>query len=514
MKNRFIYPAVFSALTGFFLLTFSSNHSEAEDCFFYARMAEQGAWPGLFHAHHLLYLPLMRGVLRLAQFAGYDGRSFSVLAGVSMISGATAVCLFSALLQRMNVKKQFAWLFAGALLVSYGFWRYSTTVEIYLPAAVLSLLAMYCAARGGEKRFFWIGILSGGASLLIHLVTAPAVLAAVPVLYLFRRLRVQALLHLVTVLLIAGAGYGVVIGCGIRPEIFSDAMVQRGTLLQPLTWVAALAAWGQTICSGNFLFSIPASAEQIVRLLPSQMLQEELFMGRHAPKWVSIVAPLTCGLAVGLSAGALYFVLRNLKRVLTGWSAEFTAVFVWVSGAAALAVLFEPANPEMWICVLPPLWLFAGQIWNTLPNSRMARGLPAVLAAVLLAHNWIGGMSLVKRPEGDYCRQKSSWIIGQARQGDLILSADSHSFTTFLAYQTSASIADAKFINLAQWTALKSGAPTRIFVFSDVINPLPAVLHRAPPAVQSLEEVAVRLQPGLKPVHQDQFGAVYQWMEL
>lgn len=511
MNGKLKGIAFFVLLCGFFVLTAPANHSEAEDSYYYAGMAEHGVLNGMFHAHHLLYLPLMRIIFRAAQYAGYAGRAFPVLTGVSLIAGALAVCLFAALLRRAGEKRTAVIPFTCALLFSYGFWRYSTTVEIYAPAAMLSLLTVYCAVRG-EKRPFFIGsVLSGSFALLLHLVTIPAVLLAVPVLYVFLRQKARAVSYVLTVLLITGTVYGAVAGFGIRPAVFTDTLVQRGSLVSPLTWLGGLAAWGQAVLSGNFLFSIPAAAGQIVQLFPFQMLQEELYMGQQARPSAVLISPFTFGAALIAAAVIFYAAVRNFRPVWTGRSAVLVPVFIWFAGAAGLAFCFEPANPETWICVLPPFWLLAGLVWNEMPAGRVLRRMPAVLASALLLHNWSGGMSLIESPDSDYCRQKSAWISKEVLPGDLILTADSHSFATFLEYQTPARVMDAKFIDSAQWDELRRQTSGRIFVFDDVVRLLPPVARRTPEAVRAIRETAKQIQPGLQPVHHNEFGTVYQW---
>jgi hypothetical protein len=511
--NRRLKPIVFfGMILGFFMLTAPANHSEAEDSYYYARMAEQGAWSEMFHAHHLIHLPLMRMVFRAVQFAGYTGRSFPVLVGVSMVSGALAACLFAALLRRTGAKKTAAIPFACAMLFSYGFWRYSTTVEIYASASALSLLTVYLAVRSAERPlFFPVCVLAGSLALLLHLVAIPVVLMAVPLFYMLRKQSLRAGLYAVATPLLAAIGYGAVLARGIRPVVFSDAFVQRTALLDPVTWLKALVAWGQVVLSGNFLFSLPAAAERIIRLFPFQMLQEELFAGTHAPSWVSFIAPVTFGLALSLAIALLWIILRNFRNIHSAESAVLAAVFVWLAGTAGMAMCFEPSNPEMWVCVLPPFWLLAGLIWSALPDSRLFRWMPVALAAVLLLHNWVGGMSLVRNPKGDYCRQKGAWIVEQARPGDLILSADSHSFITFLEYQTPAGILDAKFAGEDLWRKLQSQTAGRTFVFSDIIDPLLPVTQRLPTSVRRIGQLGEALKPGLRLVHQDSFGTVYQW---
>lgn len=501
---------LFAGVLGFFIATFPANHSEAEDAYYYSRMAEQGGREELFHAHHLLYLPLMRSLFRIVQLAGYHGRSFAVLAGVSMVSGALAVCLFAALLRRAGAKAPTAGAFTAALLFSYGFWRYSTTVEIYMPAVLLSLLTFYCAMRGAERRFFRGGILCGGAALLVHLATIPPVLFASPLLYVFRRQKREAVCHAGLTLLAAGAVYGVITAAGFRPVVFADRFVQRGTLLEPLTWLKGAAAWGQTVLSGNFLFSLPETAGQIVRLFPFQMLQEEFFAGQQASVWAHRAAPATFFLAAGLAAGILITVLRYAKPVFANQPAVSASVFIWLAAAGSMALLFEPSNPEMWICVLPPLWLLAALLWNPLPAGRGVRRLPVALAGVLLVHNWIGGMQVVKSPAGDYCRQKGAWAVEETRADDLIVTADSHSFVTFLEYQTPASVLDAKSAGEAEWHR-RFEVSGRVFVFDDVIKPLPPVARRLPAAVERLRRSGAARMPELHVFRQDAFGTVYEW---
>jgi hypothetical protein len=176
-----------------------------------------------------------------------------------------------------------------------------------------------------------------------------------------------------------------------------------------------------------------------------------------------------------------------------------------------MAFLFEPANPEMWICALTPFWLLLGLVWVAVPEGRIARGLPAALAAGLLLHNGVGGISLVKSPAGDYCRQKAAWVVGQARSGDLIVSAESHSFITFLEYQTPARVLDAKFADLTQWADAQQQTTGRIFVFGDVLELLSPVSTRLSTSVQRIRHLGETLKPNVLRAHQDTFGTVYQW---
>jgi len=499
---------LFAAVLGFLALTVPANHSEAEDAYYYSLMAEQGAWSEMFHAHHLFYLPLMRIIFRAVQFAGYAGRPLPVLTAVSMISGALAVCLMASLLRRAGAKARTARFFSAALLFSYGFWRYSTTAEIYVPAAALVLLTIYCAVRSEDHPLFFGGsVLSGVSALLMHLVTLPAILLAVPLFYFAKQCRRRAILYFTLTVLIASSVYfSAARTAGLT--VFTDKQIVRESLFSSRVWLKGAAASGQNVLSGNFLFAFPSAAKKIESMFPLQMLQEEVFMGQKAPVWVRRMAPVTLGLTAALFAALLFIMVRKIH-----WTAMIGLALLWLGGTAGMALCFEPANPEMWVSALAPFWLMAGSLWDAAPSGgRLSRRLPAMLAIALLVHNWTGGMSLIKTPESDYCRQKGAWVIEHARHGDLILTADSHSFVTFLEYQTPARVLDAKFRtpeNILQ--TLESRGSGRVFVYSDVINLFPAVASRGPGKVARLQTLAGQLHSKLTPVFDAGNWVVYEW---
>ena len=502
-----VFVGLFAAVFCFLLLTFPSNHSEAEDAYSYALAVEQGGAAELFHMHHLLYLPLMKGLFAVAGFLGYAGRAFPLLIGFSMLAGAFSICLFAGL----TGGKKTGVFFAAALLFSYGFWRYSTTAEIYVPVTALSLLALICARRAEENAFFfWGSVLCGSAALLMHVASWPLVLGALPFLYLANRRAPRAVAYLVAVPLItAGVYISVISGPGLT--VFSDTQVVRETLLSPRVWVKGAAAWSQNVASGNFLFSIEPVVEKIRALFPYHMLQEEIFMGKMAPRWVGWAASGTFVFVVLAVLSCLLFVFRAIRQGgLADWAWPAT-LLLWLGGTAATALIFEPANPEMWICTLAPFWLLMSVLWDRLPEpSVWARRVPAVLVAALLFHNFMGGMSLVASPEKDYCRQKTEWVVREAQPNDVILMADSQAAVTFLRYQTPAQVVDAKFITPDAWQNLKSRAEGRIFVFGDVLDLLPPVARRAPESVKQIQQTVELFEQDLKRVHQDGLGTVYQ----
>ncbi len=464
------------------MLTAPENHSEAEDTYYYARMAEQGEWPEMFHQHHLLYLPLARGVFRVAQVE----RALPILIALSMVAAAGVISLFAAMLRRNGRSP----LWVLPLLFSYGFWRYACAAEIYLPALLAACGAWFFASR---PRGLVGAIACSVAALLLHLVCLPAVFS-IGLLFAVRREWKALALYFVSVLGIVAGFYGV-IQTTVGTVIFQDASVAGNSIFVASTWLKGVFAFGQNLLSGNFLFSIPAVADRLVALFPGQMLQEELFMGQQAGGLWQTAACITF-------LGALTLLGVAALGLVSNRSAWRTPMAVWFAGNIAMALLFEPANPEMWLFTMLPFWFLVSGIEEK--SSKPWKFLLPSLITIMLLHNAIGGMAFVRKEEGDYCRQKAEWIIDHAVEGDVIVSADSHSFVTYMQYWSPAQVLDAKFQTLEK---AKTG---RVFIFDDVLNPLPAVRCRSAESVARLQSASEQLWSCLKLVYDHDGWTIYE----
>jgi hypothetical protein len=99
--------------------------------------------------------------------------------------------------------------------------------------------------------------------------------------------------------------------------------------------------------------------------------------------------------------------------------------------------------------------------------------------------------------------------------------ADSHSFSTYVQYWSPAQVIDAKFQGLPALPVLSNAEGSgveretrpggHVFVYGDVIDPLPALLRRGPESVDQLRRLGEKLEPGLMPVHTNRFGTIYEW---
>ncbi len=492
----------------FLALTVPANQLEAEDAYYYARMVEQGSGSELFHPHHLLYLPAGRTVLACARALGYTGRAFPILIALSILAGAASVAFFAGLLARAAPGRR---VFALLLLFSYGFWRYGVTAEIYLPAMALMLGALYLAIRAQRADgWFWGGVGLSVAAGLMHLISLPLALAATPALYVLRRQLRCAILHVTVVAGIIAMVYGAV-AAGPGWKGYMDPAVARDGWTQPLTWLKAAAAAGHTLLSGNFLFSWPSAADALQRWFPSRMLQEEIFMGQQAPTYVRWVASVTFVAAFIMLAAIWIRIFLRQRPVPRNLNAMRGCALIWLAGSAAMAMMTEPANPEMWVAALAPFWLLAAVLWPDVPPcSRTAKMAPMALAILLLAHNGIGGWAIIRSPRGDYARAKFEWLERRVGKGDLILTAESHSAVTWLQYVSPARVADAKFMLPEDWPKVRASVYGRVYVLGDVISPPTAVLRRDAASVARLNALADEIRLALTLVHEDVWGGVYE----
>ncbi len=502
---------VFFAALAFLLLTVPANHNEAEDAYFYAWMAESGRGAELFHRHHLLYLPLARSFWFAARALGLVARAFPALIGLSAITGAATVALVWRLFPRGGP------LAALGLLFSYGFWRYSTTAEIYAPVVALSVASFFCATRTERHvAWAWAAIGCGTLALLVHLAAGPVVLLAIPVFHATQRRWRRAIVHAVVTATLVGAVYVAVL-VGFGAVVYTDDSVIRPTGLGTHTVVSGLIAAGHTVLSGNFFFSYPPVRAKLEAMFPHHMLHEEFFMGQHASPIMPWVAAVTFSVAVlAIFTWWIVIMSRAVRRrsdIRIGYDALFIAAGTWLLGSALLALLFEATNPEMWVPALPPLWICIGVLTSSVGgSSRLGMGrLPLFALTALLAHNVAGGFTMIWCPESDYCRRKTDWLAKHAGPNDWVLTADSHSTVTYLQYHSKAVVLDGRFTGLSDWEVLlERHPPKNVWVLHEFFEPPSAILNRLNEFESRRKSLAAILAAHSIVVHREHDSVVYR----
>lgn len=482
-----------------FVLLAPGNHSDAEDAFEYSRLIEEGTGSDLYHPHHLIYLPSQQGIFKVVQIFGYSGRSYYVARAVSMLSAALSLCLFYLIAcQIAGRETMFPMVGTLGLLFSYGFLRYACEVEIYLPAMVFMLGAIYAAFHAEHpKAWSLAGIIFSSLAVLMHTITLASALVIVPFIYLSRSNGwKRAVVHVVATPIFIGVVYLFIQNtCGIfKPPIDSatEGWLRAGTLGK------AAVGFGQCLISGNFLFAYEAVTGKLQAIFPYRVFTEEIFAAADMPTWLRTFAPLTFGLAaVSVFGAGCILIFYAIRRRL--FDRLHVLLLLWLGGTLFPTLVLEPSNPELWILALAPLWMLFLRLLVNLP--LFGRRLAFIMVGVLGVHNIVAGMGSMRSQNGDYNFRKAAWMIEHGGVADTVHTGESFVFTFYLDYWGNAKVRN---VNSQRW---ESGAIT--YVFDDVFRASGAFGVRYPDFADNVLATAKELKPLCTRIYTDEFGGMW-----
>ena len=520
--------AVFILLLGLYTLTNPVNHSEANDGYSYARSAEAPGWSGLCHGQHLLYLPVCKALLIGARQAGLADRAFPVMVWFSRVCGALAAVAFAFLVRRRfmtapqdpenaGALRIAAWTGAGGLACSYGFWRYSNEAEIYIPATLLILLAWLAAAGPPGRQTAALSGLCGALACLLHIFAAIPIFAALPLFYLWQRRIRDAAWHVALAGVLCGSVYLSIHGTRAAAEIVAGGAGQPEGGFRASGLVKGAIGLTQDVTAGNFLFARERFQQAMTRAFPYRALTRQIYTGRQADR-ASRTVPFVTLMLLALTGLALLAVRWTVWR--RAWQPRHSLDPALVAAAALWFVLHalvllsrEPGNPENWVMALPPLWLLINAMLYAPLAAAGRMLLPVVLTALLLAHNYFGGLRLLASPAGDYSAAKSAWLLQHARPGDLILTAENDEFVRYLDYYQNALMVrwlyDVTPADQTRWLAAVRQHPGRVFATADVFQPLPSLQRRFPAQAAFSASLGRLLEPDFVRVTTNEFGGVF-----
>ena len=206
-STQFIIVILISTVT--FLLLFTlKTASQTPDSLGYAYKAKTGV--KMFHPHHLLYVPITHAIfLGLTNFCkGGD----AVLAGqIHNIIWAIITILSTYFIVRHLLSSDLWGLIASViLLITQGFWIYSTQFEVYIPAlGALSILSATLIVRADSKLSFRSVILISLLLTMSIFYHQTNVLFCIPLTYYLmatqgrRRYKVTGMVFLITGLIVS-----------------------------------------------------------------------------------------------------------------------------------------------------------------------------------------------------------------------------------------------------------------------------------------------------------------------
>jgi hypothetical protein len=402
--------------------TLSENLGAAHDGIAYLNQIESGK--DLLHPHHVLYAPLARLWLVAARSLGIEADGARVVALLSAAGGLAALALFQAALRRLGRPPAEALLATALPALSFGFWFYSVSVEVYLLPLpfLLGAFVLLLAPSATPARLCAAGALHGVATLLHQAHALFAVVVAAHVLAVPRPRSARAgAAYLASVGSLVLGGYALALAAEGPPTLAAALGFLLGHAgapgffepLSPSTPLRMLIGAGRALVGGHFAFALPLRAP-IERALPGQYLDDEIYLVAElgAPAaWV-----LLAGAAL-LGATLLVLLVRGLgalRRCDPAARRGAGLAGVWIATYSAFFAFWVPHNLEFWIPQSIAFWL----IFAAVPRA------PAALAALALclgALNYAGSIRWLADPDRDLYRALVRPFEREARPGDLVV---------------------------------------------------------------------------------------------
>ncbi len=493
------------------------NRTEAEDVYEYALMVEQGAeHPWFYHAHHLLYGPLMREAYRTAQAFGYDGRAIDVMRLISALATAGTLFFFFCFCYKRYSLRPVSSLLATAFLgLSYGFWRYAAESEIPLIASFFITAALYYATdpEGRKRDFIW-AILFSVMAVLIHIMNAVAVFVAIPAFYLIRG-RFKALsIHL---LLCAFFSIGIYVWADQVVEIHGNGRAHF-SMINFGTFIKAAIAFVQCVISCDFMLGFSSVRAFLAELFASRMLLDEFYLGMRLSRIHILFSTLTYILfftLFGACLGRAFWLWKNIAmkqerfHLPRGLKTLITPA-LFLAGYGTLLLFIEPGNPELWVIGLIPFsLLFCGVVLLPLTADNRL-WIPFLMVVVLLVHN-AGAVRMLQKVDGDYQQNKAILVFEHADENDVVITAGNPVFERYLRYHFKGTVLYLYNMNADELgRAHIPDAEGEIYVLGDVFEQPASLKVRFPGKTAEIEVFADQIKSNVKLIQDDHFGGIYR----
>jgi hypothetical protein len=433
---------IFAALVAFYAITMPANTVEAIDGYDYALAAETIALDTTHDTRSILFHKFNRVVYLASKQIKPDIRAYELLRWTSIVAAAGAVILFARLMVvGFQLAPSVAWLGAGLLGVSYGFWRYGTEVEVYASSTTL-ILAVLNLVIDAERRepYGPFGLLPAGwlagIAASFYQPTAIALFIAMPVLLLSARSFVRFAIYGATGTFVVM--FVLVAAFFAREGYLPDAITllafinERGgefpaPPLSLWTFVQGALAVGHDLVTSHWLYAFDAVNTWLARNVPQRFyrFEETIYAATQSPS-LARIALYAFGLLIISSAFAVASAVRGWR----GFTHIRLSLFMvaWFVTHAAITMRLDPSTEEPWIISTTPLIALL-TIYVIAPACAAAgpRSVVAVVASLFVV-NYAGGIGLYANGHNERRRIDMAYLEANAKPGDvLVASSREHS---------------------------------------------------------------------------------------
>jgi len=541
-KERALCLVIFFLLVLFYAMTRPLNHSESYDSINYVLFAENFALGTAPDSRNILFHAVNRIVVIAANTLGVNVGTLELLSGISILTGAMSVVLFARLMRRrFGVSVFSSWAGAAFLGLTYGYWRYTGAVEVYIPSIFLILCSLSLIFRilEDEGRSVLKVLAAGALSALAVLFYQPNIIVlfiAAFVLFCSRSRLLTFVQYAIAgaVVFLAGLVWSFTAVKESTPspaDLISFITERNGEFRERPTigvaFVKMFLSFGHDVFSAHWTQTIDPVRNFLNPKIPGCVYNFQVVA--HAGKGIQHLTAIAAILFLPLLflfARLHWLAASQWKSISPGRPLLF--LVAWLMSMGLIVALIDPGSFEAWIPLLVP---FSGLLTVLViePCYQLGRH-KVVLAflALLLAYNFFGGMMIWQNLSGDQFRNRTGWISAELSENDtVLLSQFDYRLVDFLQYHSSARIVhllgdsevviarchpDIRVMQLDELLEQAEGRQFRLFVLDDILTPSADIKHcrGGEEKFAAAEAVGNRLREKASPVDASDSGKVYE----
>ena len=531
-------------MLGFYTSTLPLNQSESYDCINYSLFAENFPLGTAPDSRNILFHVVNRSLVVASQWLGLEARAMELIMGISLIAGAASIVLFARLMRKeFGVSSFSAWTGALFLGLTYGFWRYTGAVEVYVPSIFLilcSLTLMFKSLQDTKPNLRTLcaaSVLAGVAVLYYQPNVLPLFVAA-PILF-YARSRWFGF-----------ASYSVVGGLVVFAGIVASFVAINGSppssndLLsflsarnhefrdRPSLFIAmtkSILAFGHDLYAAHWTRTLAPVRTALDPLIPgcTYNFNVVVFAGKGIEAFTAIAAVLFVPIAL-LFARISWIASKKWNLARPNLPTCF--LLGWLVTIVSVVGTIDAGSFEAWIPMLVP---FAGllTVWFIEPCVQMERKRIIVLLLLsTLIYNFFGGALIWRNTQGDYFLHRTAWIRQELTEDDTVLFNEfDYRIVDYLNYYSEARIVHLTgsdqitisrshpkihAISVDEFLTNHKKGKFRLFVLDDVLSPPDEIksCRSGEEKFEAASKLANRIGENAVVANSDAFGTTFQIM--
>ena len=543
-KEKITCFVMFFLLLGFYTATRALNQAESYDSINYALFAENFPLGTAPDSRNILFHIVNRSLFITTQWLGFEIRALELIVGLCVIAGAGSIVLFARLMRNeFGVSFFSAW--AGALFlgVSYGFWRYTGAVEVYVPSIFLILCSLTLMFKSLQE-----------TKVNLKTLCAASVLSGVAVLYY--QPNVLPLFFAASILfctrsrLFGFASYcvvgGLVVFAGIVASYvaINDSLPSFNDLISFLTHrnhefrarppilialVKSILAFGHDLYAAHWTRTLDPVRTALDPLIPGCIYNFNVvvFAGKGIEAFTAIAAVLLIPIAF-LFARIGWIASKKWKLARPCLPNSF--LLGWLIVIAIVVGTIDAGSFEAWIPMLIP---FTGllTVWFIEPCVQLGRKrITVALLLLTLLYNFFGGAMIWRNTQGDYFLHRTAWIRQELTEDDTVLLNEfDFRIVDYLNYYSEARVVhlagsdqitisrshpSIHSVTVDEFLTRHKNDKFRLFVLDDVLSPPEEIksCRSGEAKFEAATELADRISENAVLVNSDDFGSTFQIM--